>query len=201
MKLPKDHQLYEIGSLPDKCYLIRKGSIVSFKYTYTGQEHIFSTEEQGSLILLPSIILEHRVMLNFKTIEPSDLISIGRKELIDEITSDPGFAVQTIHILSQKFIDVYERFLAESNHIDTWKLCNLLLSLADKYGTDYEGKVLVAHKYSQQKMANVLHVNRTTIARAVKELTDMGLLERVNDYYCIRDIEKFNKHMEYISRY
>jgi CRP/FNR family transcriptional regulator len=140
-------------------------------------------------------------MLNFKTIEPSDLLSIGRKEIMDEITSDPGFAVQTICLLSQKFIDIYERYLIESNHIDTWKLCNLLLSLAGKYGADYEGKVLIAQKYSQQKMADVLHANRTTVARAVKELTNLGLLERVNNFYCVRDIEKLKKHMDYISKY
>jgi len=201
IKLPRNHQLYETGNLPDKCYLIMKGLVVSFRYTNTGQEHIFSTEEPGALILLPSIILEHRVMLNFKTIEPSNLLSIGRKEIIDEITSDPSFALQTIYLLSQKFLDVYERFLAESHNIDTWKLCNLLLSLAAKYGTDYEGKVLVVHKYSQQMMADVLHINRTTVARAVKNLTSLGLIERINNFYCIRDIEKMKKHMDYLSRY
>jgi CRP/FNR family transcriptional regulator len=69
------------------------------------------------------------------------------------------------------------------------------LSLAEKYGEDHDGKVLIRKKYSQQRMADFLHANRTTVARVMKELSDLGLVERINDYYCIRDMDGLRRHM------
>ena len=199
MEFPKNHLLYNAGELPDSCYYVKEGRIISFEYTYTGQQHVFGDSEPGALILLPSIILGHRVTLNFATALPSKLVRIHRKSLLDAISSDPDFALCTVYILSAKFIMVNERFRAESSKAVSWKLCNLLLSLAQQHGVEYDGKTLIEMKYSQQNMADFLHVNRTTIARSIKELTCLGLLERINDFYCIRSIDKLRNYMDGIN--
>ena len=199
IEVPKNYTLFKVGDLPDSCYVVKEGRIISYEYTYTGQQHIFGNIEPGALILLPSIILGHRVTLNFATALPSKLVRIHRKCLLDAISSDPDFALCTIYMLSVKFIMLNERFRADSSKAVSWKLCNLLLSLANKHGVDYDGKTLIKQKYSQQTMADLLHVNRTTIARSIKELMNSGLIERVNDYYCIRCVDKLKSYMNDID--
>lgn len=76
-----------------------------------------------------------------------------------------------------------------------WKVCNLLLTFAERYGVPYDGKTLIKEKISQQMMANLLGVNRITMVRAIKELREMGLIEQVNGFYCIRDKERMQKFM------
>ena len=44
-------------------------------------------------------------------------------------------------------------------------------------------------------VANLLGVNRITMVRAIKELREMGLIEQVNGFYCIRDKERMQKFM------
>lgn len=201
VSIRKNFLLFKAGDKPDSCYLIQEGRINSCECTYSGRNHIFGSNGKDSLILLPSVILGHRLTLDFRASASSKLIRIPKERLMSEILSDSEFAANTIYVLSEKFIEVNEQFRAGSSRIVPWKVCNLLLSLAEKSGVDYDGKILIKEKYSQQMMADFLHVNRVTIARAIKELMDFGLLERINDYYCIRSLEKLKKHMDYMDRY
>ena len=77
-----------------------------------------------------------------------------------------------------------------------WKACNLLLTFAERYGVPYDGKILIKEKISQQIMANLLGVNRITMVRAIKELRELGMIEQVNGFYCIRDKEKMRAFMQ-----
>ena len=45
-------------------------------------------------------------------------------------------------------------------------------------------------------MANLLGVNRVTLVRAVKELREMGFVEQINGFYCIRDEVRMQQYME-----
>lgn len=70
------------------------------------------------------------------------------------------------------------------------------LTFAERYGVDYDGKILIKEKLSQQMLANLLGVNRITMVRTIKELREMGLVEQVNGFYCIRDQQKIQAFME-----
>jgi CRP/FNR family transcriptional regulator len=47
-------------------------------------------------------------------------------------------------------------------------------------------------------MANQIQANRVTIARNIRELKDLGLIEYINGYYCIRDVARLKRHMDYV---
>jgi CRP/FNR family transcriptional regulator len=199
MDVPKNFRLYKAGDMPDSCYLIKEGRVISFEYTYAGRQNVFSNTGNGgadSLILLPAAILGYKATLSFMTTMPSKLVRIRREDLLRALPSDTELAVGIIHILASKFVEVNERLRAGTSKAASWKLCNLLLTLANELGVDYDGKVLIKLKYSQQMMADYLHVNRTTVARSIKELTDSGLIERINDYYCIRRPDRLQQYMQ-----
>ena len=201
MEVPKNYKLFNAGDLPDSCFLIKEGRIISYEYTYTGQQHVFGNIEPGAFILLPSIVLGHRVTLSFMSALPSTLVRIGRNSILRNIATDPDFALCTAHELSAKFIWANERFRADSSRTVIWKLCNLFQSLADKHGVEHDGKVLIKTRYSQQMIADFLHANRITIARTLKELTSLGLIEKINDQYCIRSMDKLKSFMDDIDTY
>ena len=193
---PKHFRLFSAGELPDCCYLIKEGRVISFEYTNTGRQNVFSRtgpNEPDSLIVLPAMLLRRRLALSFMTEMPSELIHIRRENLLDAISLDPSLAIGIMNILSAKFLMVYEEFFAESRAAP-WRLCNLLLSLADRYGEAHDAGVLIKLKYSQQMMADRLRMNRTTVADIIRELKDAGLIERVNDYYCIRSVDRLRRY-------
>jgi CRP/FNR family transcriptional regulator len=198
LTLPKDHILLNAGDVPECCYYIEQGQIISYEYNAYGTERVFSTNEPGSLVLVPSMIITHPVLLNFRTSKPSKLVCLENHRLYDLIASEPDIAADMIYLLSGKLIATIEQYRESGNYSVKWRLCNLFLTMADQSGIDYDGKVLIQQKISQQSMANQIQANRVTIARNIRELKDLGLIEYINGYYCIRDVARLKRHMDYV---
>ena len=199
LELPKNYVLFEAGEIPDCCYYIEQGQVVSCEYTVSGREHVFSSNNAGTMILVPSMVITHELTLNFRTSRPSRLIRLEREVLYGILAEEPDIAADFIYSLSSQLIYIIEQFRERGSYSVTWRVCNLLLTMAEHSGIDYDGKVLIQEKMSQQNMANRLQANRVTVARALKELKDYGLVEVINGFYCIRDIEKLKRHMNHIT--
>ncbi len=187
--------LYRAGDVPDSCYLIESGRIISTEMTAGGREWIFSTNEAGHIILLPAVILHRRLTLDFRADVASKLIRVRREELQRAMGEEPAFLASIFHVITVKYSALLDQFQATS-HMMPWKVCNLLLTLGEKHGEECDGKLLIRDKCSQQMMADLLHANRTTIARIIKDLTEQGLIERINNCYCIRSVDALRAHME-----
>lgn len=199
VSLSKNQILCKAGDVPDSCYYVCRGQIVAYEYTPTGSEHVFSINRPGELILAPSMVVTHPLLLNFKASMPTWLIRIRRETMFQAMLEDPEFSVTLIYLLSLRLITTIEQSRQRDNYSVPWRVCKLLLSMAEDSGVNYDGKVLIQEKISQQAMANNLHANRVTIARAIRELKDYGLVEYINGYYCIRSLDKLKKHMDYLE--
>lgn len=49
-------------------------------------------------------------------------------------------------------------------------------------------------------MAALLQSSRVSVARAMKQLKDLNLVEYVNGFYCIRSTKQLQRHMEALER-
>lgn len=89
-----------------------------------------------------------------------------------------------------------EQYWALKNFSLSWRLCSLLLELADQCGVDYDGKVMLTRSLSQQEMASLLQSSRVSVARVMKGLKDLNLVEYVNGFYCIRSIAQLRRAVQ-----
>ena len=80
-----------------------------------------------------------------------------------------------------------------------WKICNLMVTFAKRYGDADGSRILIREKISQQSIANLLALNRITTFRVMKDLKDQRLIEQVDGYYCILDMDGLRRHMEYLE--
>ena len=196
--VPKNYILCNAGKAPDSCYLVESGKVISYEYTSAGNTNVFVSvggDGPDSLLLISGTLLEHALTLTFETSEPSRLVRIKRGHLLEAIDSYPWFSQAIINILAYKFIKVNERYRASSVPNATWRVCNLLVTLADQHGVPHRDGILIKTKYSQLMMAEFLHLNRTTVVRILKKLTDEGLVERINNLYCICDMARLKEYM------
>lgn len=199
LNLEKNQFLCKMGDVTDNCYYLCQGQIVAFEYTSSGGERIFSINQPGELILVPSMVVTHPLLLNFKASMPSRLIRIRRDTMFQAMIEDPEFSAQLVYSLSMRLLTTIEQSRQRGDYNVSWRVCNFLLTMAEHSGVDYDGKVLIQEKVSQQTMANTLHANRVTVARAIRELKDYGLVEYINGYYCVRNLDKLRKHMNYLE--
>ena len=199
MRLKKNETLYKAGDIPENCYYLLLGQLVACEYTTAGEERVYSTNHPGELILVPSMVVTHPLTLNFKASEPSILVRISRETMFQAMRADPDFASMLVYSLSLRLITTIESSREQGNHSMSWRVCHLLLTMAERSSADYDDKLLIREKISQQAMASRLRVNRVTVARAIRDLKDLGLVENINGYYCIRSAQALQRHMEYLD--
>ncbi|MBE5955131.1 MAG: Crp/Fnr family transcriptional regulator [Lachnospiraceae bacterium] len=199
-KVPKDYMLVEAGDIPKYCFIIKTGRAICYEYSISGEERIYNFNENNSLLMESYVLFDTVVPVNVKTVLPSEIIFIDKETLLQAISTDPEICKDIMQSLHMKFHTSMEQIRHANFHNAGWKICDLLLMFAEKYGVDYDGKILIKEKISQQLLSNLLGINRVTAVRAIKELKDMSLIEQVNGYYCIRDVEKLKRHQERLIR-
>jgi CRP/FNR family transcriptional regulator len=192
----KEHVIIKGGSTPRYCYIVKKGRVIAYEITFKGNERIYNFIEPNSLFLEANLMLGAATPLYFKTTVPSDLICISNEALFRAMKDDPLLAYDIIESISNKYLSLIEQIRQTNTHSATWNICNLLLIFADRYGILFEGRTMIKEKLSQQMLSNLLGINRITTVRIIKKLKDMKLIEYINGYYCIRDIEKLKNHLD-----
>lgn len=197
--IPKNTIIHTADNIPEYAYYILSGRIISFEYTASGNERIYAISSKGSIVLDESLITRSPVPVSFRTTKETHAIKIDRDAMLRAISSDPDFAMAIIKSTSDKMLSAMEIIRQSTSTNASWKVCNLLLTLAKQYGVPYDGKILISDKISQQSIANLLGLNRITTLRVMKDLKDMGLIEQINGLYCIRDEEKLRRHMEFLE--
>ena len=181
MEMPRHTVLYRAGTIPGSCYYILEGEVESFDSIASGNERIFRRSRAGALILLPAMMIRHELHLSFRTSCPTKVFKIS----CDQI---------------QEYFLTMEQYWALKNFSLSWRLCSLLLDLAEQCGVDYDGKVMLTRSLSQQEMASLLQASRVSVARVMKGLKDLNLVEYINGFYCIRSTEQLRRHMDALER-
>lgn len=192
--LPKNQIIIRAEDTSRYCYVVKSGKVVAYEFSPNGDERFYSINEPGSIILEDIVIFQKATPVSFKTASKVELIRIDRTSLIDAIAADPEISFDIIQSITMKFLGAMQRIRDNNTHGADWKISNLFLVFACNHGVPYDGRILIQEKISQQMMSSLLGINRITAVRAVKNLKDMGLIEQINGYYCIRDIEALRRH-------
>lgn len=195
----KNEIIYHAFDDVNYCYYIKKGKVLAYEYALNGQEKIYGYTDTNCLFLEPNLLLDIPCPANFRAYEGNvTLIAIDRVSLNALIDSDPSLAKNMLYNMSYKFLIAMEQHRNQNNHSAEWKICNLLIDFANNCGVEYDGKILLRDKVSQQTISSLLGINRITAVRTIKSLKDMGLIEVVNGYYCIRNMERMERHQNWL---
>ena len=192
----KGDVLAQAGFCPACCYYVLEGRVMAFEYTGTTDERYYHFNDAGSFVLEANILLGQETPISLVAVTDVKARAITREELLHVLHTDNELALELMTSLSCKFIRAMDQVREASRSNVPWKVCNLLQMLAGRYGVPYDGKILIKEKISQQMMANLLGINRVTLVRAIKELREMGFVEQINGFYCIRDEVRMQQYME-----
>lgn len=197
---PKGTYLFNLEKpkMPD-IILLKHGTVKACQITVAGEEHIYNLFREGATLFLLAAITNEPPALNFVATTPCKIIRVSIDAINKAIEEDGRLARTLLNDFGRKLTFSYKRLRECESYNTEWKVCNMLLSMAGRSGVDYEGKTLIREKVSQQTMAGMLRVSRITVARTLKVLRDLALIETVNGYICIRDESALLQHMHYIS--
>lgn len=187
---PAEYLLAAAGDHTRYCYVILSGRVISSEYSESGEERIYSVNERNSLLLEENLLFDYEVPVNIRTTVPTELVCIDRNTLIESFQENSEIAVDVLQSLSMKLLSSVEQMKCMNEHSAMQKVCNLLLSFAERYGVEEDGYIVIREKLSQEYISSLLGINRITVVRVMKELKERGLVEKKKGYYCLHDIEQ-----------
>lgn len=196
---PKNHILLRYDAVPKCFYIVKSGTVIGYEELANGNERIYYVMDKNAILLEANLLLGRPAGINFKTVEATKLICVEKQVLRKAIEADPQLMHSLFCSVANKFLEAMEELRGSRNHSAAWLLCELLLEFAERYGVQYDGKVLIQKRISLQIMASMLGLNRATAVRSMKKLRDMGLIENINGFYCVRSIEALRTHQKRIE--
>lgn len=195
-KYPKNYHLVEVNDKVRYCYIVKNGRVAGYDFLPNGEERIYFINEQNSILLETNVLYDIPAAVSFRTMMPTTVILLDKETLTQAMHDDYQIAMDIMEFIAMKFNGAMDRVRHANYHNAEWKVCDLFLQFAKHYGVIYDEKILIQEKISQQLISNLLGINRVTAVRAIKRLKDMGLIETINGYYCIRSIDSLKQHQD-----
>ena len=194
VKFPKGRVIIGPDEIPD-C-LVKSGVVMAYEELDNGSELAYFFMERNSVLLEANLILSKAPGVSFRALEDSMLIRVTREQLLHALEDNPMVLISLLSSVSNKFLDAMDANREMKKHDAYWRVCGLLIEFAEKYGAQYDGKVLIRRRISVQLITDMLGINRATTVRSMRKLRDLGLVEHINGYYCVRSIEALRRHQE-----
>lgn len=196
---PQGYTLITHETVPQFCYFIYRGQVLGYEILDSGNEVIYSIQEANSLFCEANLLTNSPVPINFRTTQSCELLCINRSQLLEAMKNDTQIMTYMLESMSHKFIGAMDEVRNVKNHSAVWRLCELLYHLADRHGILYDNKILIQEHLSIQMFTSLLGVNRATTVRSLKLLKDLGLVEHINGYYCIRSLDSLQHYQELLE--
>lgn len=185
--LEADKIFIEPGDQISYCYMVLNGRVISMEYTVDGSERIYNIFEKGSIFLESNLLMCAPSAIHFKTMAETDLVRIGREQLIQAMTNNVNIMLFIMESTTYKYYSAMDQLRENFDHDAAWKIYNMFLILAANFGETEGVWTKINLKINQQMLGNLLGMNRVTVSKIIKEMKNHGIIQQVNEYYCVRN--------------
>ncbi len=170
--------IYHMEDPADALYFIRDGMVKISMYFPNGKEMILALLGQydifGELLLLPS----ERRPNQAEAVVDTTLIVLPEHDFQRLLSQYPALAMKFVKVMSTKLWQSQAMF-AETGAFDApGRLANLLLRLANDFGSPSERGTVIDLNLTQQDLAKMIGATRETVSHCLARLLEYGAVRR-----------------------
>lgn len=178
--------LVEQGDPIKYCYVVISGRVISMEYTLDGAERIFNMFDAGSIFLESNVLLDSIAAVSFKALTDTELVRITKKQLLKSMMEQEQVLLAVVSSTAHKYFSAMDQIREGFDHDAFWRIYNLFMIFASNYGKEDGNWIRIDIKLNHQMIGNLLGMNRVTVSKIIKEMKNQGLIQQVNDDYCIK---------------
>jgi CRP/FNR family transcriptional regulator len=197
--LEKNREVLSSGKEPVGCYYLLDGLVGSFKLDSSGNESFIIMLEGGNLFGEANLLLNTPMTCTFRVIDDANALYIESKVFQDLMQNDIEVANYVAWSVSLKMLAIRENLDERRCTSVMWRTCNLFLELSTRQGNHEGERVQITYKLTQQHISMLLGVNRVTVTNNLRQLKEMKLIEKVNDFYFIVSQQRLTDFMNLIA--
>ncbi len=182
----KGETLFREGNRSNHVFLVKEGSVKTYKNTEEGKELITGLYKKKKFIGYTSSLGDFPYTENAATLNESKIIKIDKTEIRSILTSNPHIALDILTLFTDNIENIKNKMLQiaySGVRLRTAK--SLLLVVKD----DPLKKILM----SRTNLANLIGIAKETLIRTLSDFKNEGLIESNRSFIHIIDEEGLKK--------
>ncbi|MGN0159539.1 MAG: Crp/Fnr family transcriptional regulator [Brotaphodocola sp.] len=184
------------GTIPACCYYIQSGTVLAYSENDHGLKSTYGVFRSGNLILEQDLMRKKESVLGYETSQKVQARKISKVQLEEALRREPMLYQDLLYALMQFEDSVLEQTLNKQEGNAASRLSTLLLNLAKDYGVEESGTIIICHKVSQEKMAQLAGLHRITVVREMKKMQEQSLVIKQIPWYVIPNVTKLTEYRD-----
>jgi CRP-like cAMP-binding protein len=178
--------LFHAGDAGDGCYFLRSGVVKVAVIARDGQERLLAVLGPGALIGELALIDDEPRSATISALKPCRLMHLSNAAFFRLADANPQIYRQALKLLAHRLRGTNDTVVAQGTVTVSGRVARAFCSLAQGLGDEQsDGRILLAHKITQNDIAGMAGVARENASRAINELLREGVLGRAGSFYMI----------------
>ncbi len=183
---PKGENLFCEGNRSNIVYLLRNGSVKTFKTSEEGKEFITGLYGNKQFIGNSPNIFDVTLNENAQTLSDSKVIKIEKSEIKKILEENPHLTFDFINMLATNISENKEKMLQMAYSSVRGRVAKTILNLT-------ENKANKTVEFSRSDLANLTGVAKETLIRTLSDFKDEGYIDLDKNSITIIELKKIQK--------
>lgn len=183
------------GDVPSGVFLIESGLVKAYDITKYGEENLLIIRKAGEIFPLIWAITGQERHVIYETVSPAVLWQMPQKTFSELMREHPAalysllsMTVEMYRIHSERIINLEYRSVRE-------RLVSFLLTMAQRFGKNSDGGVLIEVPLRHQDIASSINSSRETTSREMIMLERKELLKSDQTFITLKDVKKLRSFL------
>ncbi|MGI9951160.1 Crp/Fnr family transcriptional regulator [Moorellaceae bacterium AZ2] len=171
-------------------YFVKSGAIKLFQVLEDGREKILHFVREGEIFAEVVLFDGGPYPATAETLEDTEVGCIHNRDMEELLRHNGEIALKIIKVMSRRLRQAQSHIRDLALRGAYGRMASALLQLAEEYGKDKGGKIVIDLSLSQQEMANLIGTSRETVARILAEFRRLGAISIERQRITIVDPEQ-----------
>jgi CRP/FNR family transcriptional regulator len=193
----KNEALIQANEEPRGVYLIKSGFVKAYSISPTGNENLLLIHEAGDFVPLPwALDGPHTTGLRYEAMTDVNVLRASKNGLRMALGRNPWLSQQIMNQAVSMLSLYTQRIQTLEFRSARGKIISELIHLAERFGKNQHGEVIVNAPITHQDLADSINVTRETASRALELLFEEGLVGQDDHSFSIKDMGKLHAALE-----
>lgn len=184
--------IYNQGNFLSSVYIVKSGRVRMSYYTSDGEERGIFIAEKNCMFGEAAALPHFTTYYTATAITNSEIYEVSRNILIDRLYRCPELAFKLL-LLQMRKMRTYSRQEVEITFSEAYsRICHYLQYLCECYGEEASDSaeircVKINVRFTQQELADMVHVSRVTVSNIIKNLIERGKIKKESGFYYVKN--------------
>ena len=187
---PPGTVLIAAGTLAEGVFVLAEGIVRIFHQQEDGTQFTVKLLRAPDTFGEPEIIRSSPWIASVQALTLSRVLVIPRLSFLWALENDHGFCRAVLEDVNAKFFGTIQASRSLGFEGVKARLARVLLQYVEHFGREKEGRVVIRHPLTRERLASEVGVARRSVDRALKDFTSEGLLGQEKGWLVVEDARK-----------